>query len=86
MVTLKELENAIRKWIEEQNIKVTNVAVNYVTEFLRGLSTNSKKGTITLTLQINDNVLVKKGDVRKWKGQLLLVWLEFEEKKEFKYV
>jgi len=86
MVTLKELENAIRKWIEEQNIKVTNVAVNYVTEFLRGLSTNSKKGTITLTLQINDDVLVKKGDVRKWKGQLLLVWLEFEEKKEFKYV
>lgn len=80
-VTFNELAEKIK---EVTSAKV--VGVNHIMNFCSGLSVN-KKGIVTMTLKFNaDEVLVNKNDIRKWKGQLLLLWLEFDEKKEFKYL
>jgi len=62
------------------------VSVHHAMNFCSGLSVN-KKGVIRMTLNLNaDDALVNREDIRKWKGQLLLLWIEFPDKKEFKYL
>ena len=61
------------------------VRVHHAMEFCSGLSVN-KKGVIRMTLNLNADALVNREDIRKWKGQLLLLWMEFPDKKEFKYL
>ena len=61
------------------------ITVRHAMDFCTKLSTN-KEGKITMTLKFDADVLANKGDIRKWKGQLLLLWIELPDKKEFKYL
>ncbi len=74
--------------LAEEIKKITGaelVRVHHAMDFCSGLSVN-KKGGVRMSLSLNANdTLVNKEDIRKWKGQLLLLWIEFPNKKEFKY-
>lgn len=58
--------------------------VHHVMGFVNSM-TASKKKKVTLTLSFDDDVLVEPGNVSKWRGQLLLVWITYKDKKEFLY-
>jgi len=80
--TYEELAEDIKEIIG-QNCKM--VAVNHVAYFTHRISVN-RKGEVTLTLKFPAiDCLVDEGDIRFWKGQLLLVWIEFKDKDKFKY-
>jgi len=79
---LKEISDKIKEITGAERI-----GLNPISLFIRNMSVNSKKHRLRVTLEFNsDEVLVNKNDIRFWRGNLLLLWIEFKDKKIFKVI
>ena len=56
-----------------------NVAINHFMNYVKKIGVN-KKGVLKVTLEFDaKEVLVNSNDIRKWKGNLFLLWIEYSE-------